>query len=649
MCRSFSSAVSVAALVAVVGVSLSPGTVRAFCGFYVGGADAELVNKATMVVMMRDGTRTVLAMQNNYEGPPENFAMVVPVPVVLQEENVRVLGNEVFQRVDHLAAPRLVEYWEQDPCYREPEYEDEPMAAMAESASAPSPSARARDLGVTIEAQFVVGEYDIVILSARDSGGLDSWLRQEGYSIPDGAEPVLRPYVEADMKFFVAKVDVSKVRFVDGRVNLSPLRFHYDSEQFSLPVRLGTLNSSGAQDLVVHILAADQRYEVANYPNVTVPTNLDVADEVRERFGEFYAAVFDETLARNPRAIVTEYAWQATGCDPCPGPVLSESDLTTLGADVLPSLAMGSPQATARSMSVTATGDLDQGVATAVLRSRIPGAQACYQSHIEGGGAPLRAPLGVTLTVAAEGTLAGRPALDAPMPSTLAACLTTTYAEARFPPSSNGTASVVVERVVFGAEVPNGYQVRNQLNSFVLTRLHARYTREALNEDIVFRQAGPIVGGREFTGASGKVEQGSSPAGQNNFQARYAIRHAWTGPIECENPVRNRWGGPPAGSRPHETQPATDLAYAPRGSITLPEMLRQDVPELEITGVEAALTAAQPTAPTPTGVGPTTTGATTQAEAEGCGGCALTGARSAGTTAALALVVFAWLARRRRS
>ena len=65
---------------------------------------------------MREGTRTVLSMQNNYQGPPESFAMVVPVPVVLQKENVKTLPADVFDRVDSLAAPRLVEYWEQDPC-----------------------------------------------------------------------------------------------------------------------------------------------------------------------------------------------------------------------------------------------------------------------------------------------------------------------------------------------------------------------------------------------------------------------------------------------------------------------------------------------------------------------------------------------------
>src|SRR6185503_5554881 len=157
------------------------------------------------------------------------------------------------------------------------------------------------DLGVKIEAKFAVGEYQIVILSAKDSTGLDTWLRQEKYKIPDGAGPYLKPYVEAGSKFFVAKGDIKKVAMEKGRAMLSPLRFHYDTGDFTLPIRLGLMNSAGTQDLIVHILAPGQRYEAANYPNVTVPTNLDVVEEARERCGEFYAALCDRTLAKHPK------------------------------------------------------------------------------------------------------------------------------------------------------------------------------------------------------------------------------------------------------------------------------------------------------------------------------------------------------------
>ncbi|MBL8914299.1 MAG: DUF2330 domain-containing protein, partial [Archangium sp.] len=89
---------------------------HAFCGFYVSSAGADLFNDATMVVLMRDGTRTVLSMQNNYRGPPSDFALVIPVPVILKKENVKTLPKTVFERIDTLASPRLVEDYEPGEC-----------------------------------------------------------------------------------------------------------------------------------------------------------------------------------------------------------------------------------------------------------------------------------------------------------------------------------------------------------------------------------------------------------------------------------------------------------------------------------------------------------------------------------------------------
>ncbi len=323
----------------VAASALVAGPAAAFCGFYVAGAESDLYADATMVVMMREGTTTVLSMQNDYRGPVEDFAMVVPVPVVLAEENVKTLDKEIFARVDRLAAPRLVEYWEQDPCAAWGEGFGTIGFARGGGMRSPSrPRRAAGRLQVQVEAEFAVGEYEIVILSAQDAGDLETWLRQNGYSIPDGAAAALAPYVQSGMKFFVAKVDVTKVTFDDGRALLSPLRVHYDSDEFSLPIRLGMLNSSGTQDLIVHVLARNQRFEAASYENVNIPTNLEVVDGVRESFGGFYAALFDKTIEEHQGAVVTEYAWQATGCDPCPGPVLSEGDLLSLGADVVPGL-----------------------------------------------------------------------------------------------------------------------------------------------------------------------------------------------------------------------------------------------------------------------------------------------------------------------
>src|SRR4051812_24233452 len=164
---------SAATLVALALAAAAPRTAAAFCGFYVAGGDQKMFNDATQVVLMRMGTRTVLAMQNNYKGPPDAFAMVVPVPVVLHEGDVKTLTKDVFAHVEQMGAPRLVEYWEQDPCAVGADGADDKMVRPA----APSPSGamqeKAKDLGVTIEAKFTVGEYQVLILSAKDSTGLE--------------------------------------------------------------------------------------------------------------------------------------------------------------------------------------------------------------------------------------------------------------------------------------------------------------------------------------------------------------------------------------------------------------------------------------------------------------------------------------------
>ena len=142
-------------------------------------------------------------------------------------------------------------------------------------------------------------------------------------------------------------------------------------------------------------------------------------------------------------------------------------------------------------------------------------------------------------------------------------------------------------------------------NGFTITRLHARYTKESLGEDLVFRAAPPIEGGREFMTRApdakpddlGTLERGSKPSqyGQNNFQGRYAIRHAWTGPIACEHPQRGRWGGPPAGvTGTSSPTPALKLAFAKREPAKLASFLRTDATELGITAAGAPVSPANP-------------------------------------------------------
>jgi MYXO-CTERM domain-containing protein len=640
---------SLTSFVIVALALLAPRAAHAFCGFYVSGADAKLFNNATQVVLMRDGQRTVLSMQNNYEGPPEGFALVVPVPVVLQKENVKTLPRAIFDRVDQLTSPRLVEYWEQDPCYH-PELSPAAMPSMAKGAMAPSGGVGGASFGVTIEAQFTVGEYEIVILSAKDATGLDIWLHRSGYKIPDGAEPYFRPYVAGGSKFFVAKVDPQKVTFENGQAMLSPLRFFYDSDTFSLPIRLGLINSHGPQDLIVDILAMGQRYEVANYDNVTIPTNLDVAEGAKEQFGALYAALFDKTLEEHPRAVVTEYSWDASSCDPCPTPALSMSELATLGADTLVTAPPATPPAGPRPVldvaSQARTG-ADNDPVKRVAMMHYEGLTRCFDAEASDPSARGRTIL--TFTVDPNGapsdlTVTG----EQPRNPRLDACITRQAKTWRVPAeAAHGLGRVLL---TYGARpqaaVPPWMRGGG---GFVVTRLHARYTRDTLGEDLVFRAASPIQGGREsFAQQGGVVEKGARPGAINNFQARYAIRHPWSGPLTCANPVRGRWGGPPTGIDASSTETATKIAFAPRGAVALASLLREDLPDL---GVKADIK--NPMPPPPSGATPADTsvaapGSSSAAPRPSACGCGVAGEQRAPTPGILAALGLALLAERRR-
>jgi hypothetical protein len=308
---------------------------HAFCGFYVGKADAELFNKASQVVLARDENRTVMTMSNDYSGPLTEFAVVVPVPDVLRKEQIHIGDRKLIEKLDGYSAPRLVEYFDPDPCAM-PELSS--MDKGARAAVEEDDHERRRDgawvhaLGVKVEAEYTVGEYDIVLLSAKESQGLETYLRESGYRIPARAADALAPYVRQNMKFFVAKVNL-KEQQKTGSQYLRPIQIAYESPKFMLPIRLGMANANGPQDLIVYAITKNGRVESTNYKTVMMPTGMDVPEFVKASFGPFYQAAFEVKHAKeHARAVLTEYAWNMSFCDPCSSDPLSPTELRQLGA-----------------------------------------------------------------------------------------------------------------------------------------------------------------------------------------------------------------------------------------------------------------------------------------------------------------------------
>lgn len=327
--------------VALSAISIAPNA-SAFCGFYVAKADTDLFNQSSKVALVRDGDRTVITMANDYIGDPTEFAMVIPVPTVIKKEQVHISNPTLLDHLDAYTAPRLVEYFDDNPCMR---MEYEKMQRVFSSAP-PQPMMEdsAGSLGVTIEESFSVGEYDILILSATESDGLQTWLSDNGYKVPKAAERTLGSYIKQDMKFFVAKVNLER-KAKEGGEMLRPIAVAYESPKFMLPIRLGTVNAKGTQDLFVYALTRNGKVETTNYRTHKIPSDKELPIFVKDEFGDFYKDMYKTSAKREGgHGVFMEYAWDMNWCDPCAADPLSDDQLRELGVFWLKDNNIGTPK-----------------------------------------------------------------------------------------------------------------------------------------------------------------------------------------------------------------------------------------------------------------------------------------------------------------
>lgn len=344
-------------------LTLFQSTAMAMCGCMVrmvppqnqviASANGGMENRASQVILVRDGNHTVITMANDYTGPVADFAMIVPVPVVLQQNQIRTVDGGIFNRLNAYTAPTLTESTDLNPCGNDPWGWGDGMDIMISTESASSSGNRratapATTTPVQVLATYQIGGYDMLILSATESTGLIQWLKDKGYYIPESAAEVLTPYVTSGMKFFVAKVHLDN--YTPGAsANLNPIQIEFDSPKFMLPIRLGMANSTGEQDLVIYSFTKNGRIEPVNYRMARMPGEKKVPEFIAKKFDKFYGDVFTKSWKREGRnALMLETALNLSGeywADGYPHlSYLNLSDLKAAGVTWATSLYAYSPE-----------------------------------------------------------------------------------------------------------------------------------------------------------------------------------------------------------------------------------------------------------------------------------------------------------------
>ena len=317
-------------------VSALPRSAAAFPGFFASKKSEPIKNHSTQIAVMKKGADTVVSVMPDYDGPIEGFAMVLLVPSDVTIDKVATLKRDFIDRLDSLTAPRFHEYWEQDPCDPGPAEQEwernlkvAPTAPTASTGAAPLKPAK--ELFLDTKAKQKEGEYKFTLLEA--GADVVAWLTSHGYKPPEGAAAALKGY--GSLRPLVAEVDAKRIELTgDNLAVLSPIRFATSAPWDTIPSKLGVLNSAKEQELIIYAIDPDSRYEAKNYKTIFPPTNIEIDFSAKERMGEFYNALYDLILTKNPQSFLSEYAWSTEGCgQPCATEPLMLSELLSLGGD----------------------------------------------------------------------------------------------------------------------------------------------------------------------------------------------------------------------------------------------------------------------------------------------------------------------------
>ena len=511
---------------------------RAADAFLLVSKSKKATSDGVSAVVLREGHAAVVSLEARWQGAPADVAIVVPVPASVGA--VETLGHAPFDRLAEVSGPRLAEYWEQDPC----EFHGAIPAPPDEGSAAPSLSAAPSSPPAAPPAS--AGAFEVQTVEAKSSAELLADLKRDGYSVPDGAGAVLDGYLASGMKLVVARLPAGKLREDHGTSITPVLSMQYASDELTLPTRL-LAAGGGRRDLALYVLSQGKRFEASTQPNVAVPTNLDVKSGVRSSLAPFYGALLDRAVAKSPGAVITEYAWGASSCELCSA-ALTAGELASLGLARLPSAAEGKQHEVlveAPELSAQPGGSDD-------LRARLVD---CYGKAL-GGKRTLGGEVVLDVEVGPGGEVASAKPRGTP-DEALARCAIDAVKGGKLDKKgAKGTLGVKFSPVA-----------RKFFSDFVLTRLRARYDAVPA-KDLALVPARALEGGRE-DGPDGKVERRvyAPEAGYgNNFQARYAIRHPWTGAAACSSPERGVWGARPKNATADEAEPDAGKPDAKAGA-----------------------------------------------------------------------------------
>ncbi|MCP4868594.1 MAG: DUF2330 domain-containing protein [Proteobacteria bacterium] len=261
----------------------------------------ELSNTTTMVVEVQ------------YAGSPTGFAWVLPVPGDVTLDDVGTVDGGLFDALEEETAPRFVEFVGDGEasgssfgsCFG-------PVQSSSGSSSAAAGSEDSEGLQsseVRLLGEATIGAYEVDLISTFGAEGLEDWLVDNGYVIPDGFAELAAPYIASNMRFLGLQLDPDAASGV-----LEPVSIQMMGTNPSIPLVLTSISASTNMEVTAYV-AANERYAPVGWTDLEFDWGaVELLEDDWVGTYSNYTVLLEETVElAGGRAFVTEFAGPSAG------------------------------------------------------------------------------------------------------------------------------------------------------------------------------------------------------------------------------------------------------------------------------------------------------------------------------------------------